>query len=121
MAVPVEDAFAHGEGTVEERDEPHAALQEAAGEQAVAAEAGHERIGVVEAVEGTRGRAFARQVADFGGALLHAAGQLVGGDPGGELGVAGMSFQVFVVEQAEEVAGGPVVAGRDLSAAARGG
>ena len=43
--------FAHGERAVEERDEPHAALQEPAGEQAVAAEGGHERIGVVQAVE----------------------------------------------------------------------
>ncbi len=66
MSVPVEDAFAHGEGTVEEGDKPHAPLQEAAGEQAVAAEGGHERIRAVEAVEGTRGRAFAREVADFG-------------------------------------------------------
>ena len=38
VAVPVEDALAHGEGAVEERDEAHAALQQPAGEQAVAAE-----------------------------------------------------------------------------------
>ena len=107
VAVPVEDALAHGEGAVEERDEPHPALQQPAGQQAVAAEAGEDRVGVVEAVERPRGRALARQVADLRRAELHPRGQLVRGDPRRELGVAGMLLQVLVVEQPEEVAARP--------------
>ena len=40
VAVPVEHALAHREGAVEQRDEPDPALQQPAGEQAIAAEAG---------------------------------------------------------------------------------
>ena len=111
VAVPVERPFAHGEGAVEERDEPDAALQQPPGQQAVAAEAGEDRVGIVEAVECARGRALARQVADLRGAELHPGGQLVGGDPRGEFGIAGVLLEVFVVEQPEEVAARLVVAG----------
>ena len=56
VAVPVELALAHGEGAVEEGDEPHAALEQPAGQQAVAAEARKDRVGIVEAVKLARGR-----------------------------------------------------------------
>ena len=69
-------------------------------------------FGVVQAVERLRGGALARQVAGLRGAGLHPAGQLVGGDPRRELGIARVAPEVLVVDQAEEVAGRRVVAGR---------
>ena len=117
VAVPVEHAFAHGEGAVEEGDEPDAALQQPPRQQAVAAEAGEDRVGIVQAIKLARGRALARQVADLRGAELHPGGQLVGGDPRRELGIAGVLLEVLVVEQLQEVAARLVVAGRKLPGA----
>ncbi len=107
VAVPVQRAFAHGESTVEEGDEPHAPFQQPASEQAVAAERGQERVWGIEPVEPASGRALPGQIADLGRALLHPSCQLIGGDPGRELAIAGIAPQVFVVDQAEEISARP--------------
>ena len=106
VAVPVADALAHRVGAVEELHEAHAALEQPPGEQAVAGEAGLDLVGVVGAVGRVRGGRLARQVADFRRAELQLRGQLVAGDPRGQLAVAGIARQVLVVEQLEKVARG---------------
>ena len=68
-----------------ELDEPHAALDQAAGQQAEPAEALGRRV--VQAVEGAGLGGLARQVDGLGGLGLHAEGQLVALDPGVELGL----------------------------------
>ena len=99
VPVPVEHAFAHREGAVEHGDEADPAFDQPAGEQAVAAEGGGDRVRVVGGVERVGRAGLAREVADLRGAELHPGGQLVGGDPRRELGVAGVAPQVVVVQQ----------------------
>ena len=71
---------------MEELDEAHAALGQPAGQQAVGGEgAGLARVGAVQG-EGVRG--LAREVGQLGHRGLHPVGQLVLGDPRGDLGVA---------------------------------
>ena len=103
MAVPV--------GVVE-LDEAHAALDQAAGEQAVAGERGLAGVDAVQ-VEGRLG--FAADVDELRRARLHAVGHLVGLDARLDLGVAGgdEALQVELAHGAEDalLAGG-VDAGR---------
>ena len=72
-------------GAAVELDEPHAALDQPAGQQAEPAEA----LGrlVVQAVERASLVGLAGQVDGLGGLGLHAEGQLVALDPGVELGL----------------------------------
>ncbi len=82
-----------------EVDEPDPALDQAAGEQAVVGERRLARLGPVE-VEGllaSRPRGPSAR-----GAGLHPVGQLVGGDPGLDLGVAD-GVEVAAVEPPDEV------------------
>ena len=57
VAVPVADAFAHRVGAVEQLHEAHAAFEQPPGEQAVAGEAGLDRVRVVGAVQRRASRA----------------------------------------------------------------
>src|SRR5437899_248913 len=84
--------------------EADAALQQTAGQQAVAAEVLGDRY--VEAIELARRRRLAGEVEDFRGAELEAGRQLVGGDAGVEPGVAlapGLVCTVELLEQGEAV------------------
>jgi len=58
VAVPVSHPFAHRISAVEELHETHPALDQAAGEQTIAGEAGLEFVAVVDAVEFEGGKAF---------------------------------------------------------------
>ena len=77
VAVPVEGPFAHGEGTVVERDETDAAFEQAAGQEAVLTEGGEKGILVVETVEPAGGGGFLGEISDLGRALLHASRELI--------------------------------------------
>ncbi len=68
-----------------ELDEPHAALGQPAGQQAVGARTSRRLPSVPYSVEDVPG--LVRQVDQLGHAGLHPEGGLVGGDPGGDLGV----------------------------------
>ena len=65
--------------------EPHAALDQPPGQQAIAAV--DARFLLVQAVELMRLGRFARQIDGLGRGGLHAIGQFVGGDAGFEVGV----------------------------------
>ena len=80
----------------EQLHEPHAALDQAARDQA--ARAVFARCRVVEAVELVRGRRFARDVERLGGGRLHGGGQFVAGDPRFEIGLARMFVQMPTIE-----------------------
>ena len=83
-----------------ELDEPHAALGQAAGQQAVGGEAaGLLDVGAVQVEDRLR---LARQVGQLGHRRLHAVGQLVLGDAGDDLRVAGLGV-VQVVERGDVV------------------
>ena len=86
---------------VEELDEADAALDEAAGEQAVVGEGGFAGLGAVH-VPDVFG--LAGDVDDFGGDVLHAEGHLEGGDAGVDLGIAD-GFEALVVEEIHGVDG----------------
>ncbi len=58
-------------------------------------------------------RGFAGEVADGGDARLHLAGDLVGGNARGEVGVAGEALEVAAVERLDEIARGAVGGGGD--------
>ena len=75
---------AGGAVAVEDLDEPDAALDQPAGRQELLAE----RAGdvVVQAVEPPRRLVLVVEAEDLGHGRLHAEGQLVGLDPGAELG-----------------------------------
>ena len=76
-----------------ELDEPDAALDQPPGQQAAGAELG--RPPVVQAVEPLGLVGLARQVDGLGGRALHPEGQLVGLDPGLELGVVAALFEMM--------------------------
>ena len=59
-------------------DEPHAALEQPAGQEAAAAEVGGRRV--VQSIHALRRGCLACEVECFGSRLLHAGGQLVGVD-----------------------------------------
>ena len=81
-------------------DEPHAALGQAAGQQAVGGvAAGLLNVGAVEVEDRLR---LVREVGQLGNRRLHAIAQLVLGDPGDDLGVAGLGV-VQVVERGDVV------------------
>ena len=88
-------------GAAVELDEPHAALDQAAGQQAVPADGLGRRI--VQAVEGERLGGLARQVDGLGGLGLHAEGQLVALDPGVELGLVGPRREMAAVEPVQQL------------------
>ena len=100
MAVPIRVIQLH---------KPGAALDEAAREEAVPAEGGPV---VFDTVEFEGGGAFLTEVDELRGARLHAARHLVGGDAGGDLGVAGLDG-AREVEVADGVDGLALAAGRD--------
>ena len=68
-------------------DEPHAALDQPPGQQALAAEVGG--LGLVDAVQRQRVSRSPGEIDRLGGVLLHLEGQLVAGDPRGQLAVVG--------------------------------
>ena len=71
---------------MEELDEPHAALGQPAGQQAVGGEGpGLADVGAVQVEDRVR---LVRQVGQLGDRGLHPVGQLVLGDPRGDLGIA---------------------------------
>ena len=77
-------------------DEPHAALDQPAGDQAAGAELAGRRV--VEAVERQgRGR-LAREVERFLRGRLHPRGQLVAGDPRRQVVLAGVLVEMVAVE-----------------------
>ena len=81
--------------------EPHAALDQPPGQQAVAAVAFG--VLVVEAVERRVSAVSSRQIDRLRCGRLHAIGQLVRGDPGFELIVVGACGAVALVELLDEV------------------
>src|SRR4051812_8111698 len=102
---------------VDDVDEAHAALDETAREEAVggegavlagaAAALGFD-LGVfaIEAVHGEGLWGFAAEVDQFGGGGLHAEGQFVAGDAGGDFGVVDFleTFLIELIERVEVVA-----------------
>ncbi len=82
-------------------DEPHAPLDHAAGHQALAREVGTARV--VEAVEGPGGRRLRLVIERLGRGHLHPVGQLEGLDSRGQLGLAGLLFELMAVEPGEQV------------------
>ena len=86
-------------GAAPDLDEPDAALEQPAGEQAAPAEVGGGRV--VEAVEACGRRRLAGQVEGLGRRLLHPRRQLVGGDPRFEPRVALVERGVAAVHPGE--------------------
>ena len=84
-----------------ELHEAHAALDHPPGEQAAQAELG--RLLAVEAVELLRLLGLRRDVDHLRGVGLHAEGQLVGGDAGGQFGVVAAAGEVLAVALGDEV------------------
>ena len=83
-----------------ELDEPDAALGQAAGQQAVGGvAAGFLDVGAVQVEDRLR---LVREVGQLGNRCLHPVAQLVLGDPGEDLGVAGLGV-VQVVERGDVV------------------
>jgi len=54
-----------------------------------------------------------RKIGDLGHGQLHASGELVAGDAGGELGITGEVLEVTGVELLQQVAGGGVASRGD--------
>ncbi len=94
---------------VVELHEPHAALDQPPGQQAVVGERRLARLGAVQVERRLR---LARQVDQLRGAGLHPVGHLVGGDPRGDLRVAG-GVEPLGVEVADRVERPPLAAGVD--------
>ena len=88
---------------VVELHEPHAALDQPAGEQAVAGEAG--LLAVLDAVQVERRLALAAGVHQLRGAGLHPVRHLVGVDPRGDFRVAGLDepLQVQLADGVDEL------------------
>ena len=86
-----------------ELDEPHAPLDQPPCQQAPRAEL--RRLLLVEPVEPADLLRLAREVHGLGRGGLHPVGQLVGADPGLELGVLAPRFEVAGVEPADQVEG----------------
>ena len=78
-----------------------AGLDEAPGQQALAAEVGGRRV--VEAVQALRRRRLAREVHDAGELALHAEGELVGLDDPLDAGVNPLAFEQVAVHRLDEV------------------
>ena len=99
MLVPAVGADA---GT-EQLDEPHAALDQPPGDQALAGEDLRRRIGIVKAVEPLGRRRLAAQAHELGDGRLHAEGQLVVGDRRFQAVVAAHPAQHALVERAQQI------------------
>ena len=84
MGVPIVVIVRSAGIQLHEADSP---LDQPSGEQAAAAEV--RGLLVVDAVEGLRVVGLARVVDGLGSVLLHLEGQLIAGDPGGQVAVAG--------------------------------
>ena len=84
-----------------DRHEPHAALDEPAGEEAGPGEA---RLGWRAAVEGERLRSLLGEIHQFRGRCLEAVGHLVAGDPSGDLWIA-VGSQTRAVEGPDDAEG----------------
>ena len=95
-----------------ELHEAHAALNEPPGEEAAAAEVGGARVG--EAVKGLRLGRLARQIDRLRSVLLHLPGELVGGDPGGKLGVVAAREKMRAVLRPEGVEERPLALERHV-------
>ena len=89
-----------------------AALQQAAGQQAIAGIGGLERIRIVGPVERANRLRLAAQVGDLGGRELHTRSQLVGRNPRPELRVAGVAVGMTLVQEGEQRAGVGLLRGR---------
>ncbi len=85
---------------VDELDEAHAALDEAAGDEALPAEAFG--AAALEAVKVEGGVGFFGEIEDVGHGLLHAEGGFEGLDACGEGGIGGAGLLVDAVELVEE-------------------
>ncbi len=81
--------------------EPHTALDEPSGDEALLGEVRAARI--IQAVERLSRPRFLFQVETFGGRHLHAVGQFEALDAGGQLGIVGRMFQVPLVELFQQV------------------
>ena len=101
-----------------ELHEPHAALDQSAGQQAEPAEALGRRV--VQAVEELRLVGLAGQVDGLGGLGLHAKRQLVALDPGVELGLVEPGVEMAAIELAQEVELAALALRADLAAACAG-
>jgi len=110
VGVPVGDAIAAGGiGAVEELDDADAFFEETSGEDAILGIFLFKVGSSVGAVGFVDGAGFAGKVHHFGDGELHLAREFVAGDAAGEIGVAGVFFEVASVEPFEDFRGEPVV------------
>ena len=86
----------------EDLHEPHAALDESAGDQAAACRIRACRVGRGR-TSSCVARRLLRDVEGLFRGRLHAGGQLVAGDAGLEIGLAGMPLEVPAIEPAEKL------------------
>ena len=119
VSVPVADAFAASlVGTVEKLHKAHAFFEQAASEDTVLGKAGLDGVGGIVGAVGLEGAGFlGGKIADFGHAELHARGELIAGNAGGQLGVAWEFFQVPLVQALKKIARGKVGLGTDAGRA----
>jgi hypothetical protein len=113
VAVPIAHAFAAGlVCAVEELHEAHAFLHEPAREDAVARVGGLEVLHGIARLIGTihfqNVRGLRGNVRDLRDRQLHARGEFVAGDAGGEFRVAGEAFEVVPVQRGDEFARGAI-------------
>ncbi len=110
VGIPVGDAIsAAGIGAVEELDDADAFFEEASGEDAVLGVFLFEIGSGICAVLLVDGGGLVGEVHHFGDGELHLAGEFVAGDAGGEVGVAGVFFEVASVESFQDLGGETVV------------
>src|ERR1700730_3197386 len=82
-------------------DKTHTALNEPAGQQAVAPE--RRGIGIVESVQLLSGFSFLGQLNRFRSSRLHLISQLIGADTRFELGIAGVLLREALIEVLQKI------------------
>ena len=91
----------------------HAALDESAREQAVAAEVGGDFV--VEPVAAAHRLCLAAQIGAFRGAHLHPEGEFVGMDPRSQAALGGLSGSVVGIPLFQEIEPRPLTIGGDMA------